>query len=320
MQAGHDFVFGAAGLDRAAALRSQPEAVAAALADPAARVVPLWRGRPLLHGDALGWLAAAHPLLAAMAEPPILLGMDGGAPRFAADIGDWEPEPPATPAAPASLAETARQGHPLLGAEWGFAELRAVMTVLPAADAELAATARALTLWHRSHRHCSACGARSEPDQAGWQRRCPSCGTRHFPRTDPVVIMLVTRGNRALIGRSGGWPEGMYSCLAGFVEPGETLETAVRREVMEETGIGIGPVRYLASQPWPFPASLMIGCHGIATSEAITLDPVELEDAQWISREDLVEVFAGAHPRIRAPRRGAIAGHLLAGWLADRWR
>jgi len=153
---------------------------------------------------------------------------------------------------------------------------------------------------------------------AGWQRNCPACGAHHFPRTDPVVIMLVTRGNSVLIGRSPGWPDGMYSLLAGFVEPGETLEAAVRREVFEETGVRVGPVRYLASQPWPFPASLMFGCQGEALEGAITIDPAEIEDALWLTREEMVTVMAAAHPRIRAPRRGAIAHFLAEAWLADR--
>jgi NAD+ diphosphatase len=130
--------------------------------------------------------------------------------------------------------------------------------------------------------------------------------------------MLVTFGNQTLIGRSPGWPEGMYSCLAGFIEPGETVEAAVRREVFEESGVRLGPVEYLASQPWPFPASLMIGCRAQALDTAITLDPAELEDALWISREDLLSVFAGENPAIRPPRKGSIAQFLLSNWLADR--
>ena len=153
---------------------------------------------------------------------------------------------------------------------------------------------------------------------AGWQRICGACGAQHFPRTDPVVIMLVTRGNNVLLGRSPGWPEGMFSCLAGFMEPGEPMEAAVRREVLEETGIKVGSVRYLASQPWPYPASLMLGAAAEALDEAITLDPAELEAARWVSREDMARAFAGEHPEIRAPRRGAIAGFLLRNWLADR--
>jgi len=145
-----------------------------------------------------------------------------------------------------------------------------------------------------------------------------ACGAHHFPRTDPVVIMLITKGNRVLLGRNAVWPEGMYSLLAGFVEPGETVEAAVRREVLEEAGVPVGPVRYLASQPWPFPASLMLGCHGEALDEAITVDPSELEDALWLDRQAVLQVFSGRHPVVRPPRKGAIAEFLLRNWLADR--
>ena len=152
---------------------------------------------------------------------------------------------------------------------------------------------------------------------AGWQRDCPSCGYHHFPRTDPVVIMLITHENSVLVGRSSDWPEGMYSLLAGFVEPGETIEAAVRREVFEEAGVKVGTVTYLASQPWPFPASLMFGCAGTALSTQVTIDPDEIEDACWISREEMALVFAGAHPKILPAREGAIAHFLLRNWLAD---
>jgi NAD+ diphosphatase len=154
--------------------------------------------------------------------------------------------------------------------------------------------------------------------EAGWQRHCPACGAHHFPRTDPVVIMLITQGDRVLLGRSPGWPEGMFSLLAGFVEPGETIEAAVRREVLEETAIRVGHVAYVAGQPWPFPASLMIGCRGEATSDQITVDPTELEAARWVTRSELLTVFAGTHPDIRPARKGAIAHVMLEHWLADR--
>ena len=192
------------------------------------------------------------------------------------------------------------------------------MATLTPRDAELAATARALFEWHRTHGFCAACGEKSEISHAGWQRTCPSCQAQHFPRTDPVVIMLITSGNQLLIGRGATWPEGMYSLLAGFIEPGETIEAAVRREVLEESGVRVGPVNYLASQPWPFPASLMIGCHGTAISTAITLDPNELQDARWVSREEMAQALAGLHPLIRPSRKGAIAQFLISHWLADR--
>ncbi|WP_134726150.1 NAD(+) diphosphatase [Paracoccus luteus] len=300
--------FAGGGLDRAADRRGGD-----GWRDGAA-VLPVWRGKVLVGGDdRLARLPADHPALAG-AEPPVLLGLDGATAAAAQDISAW---------APPSLPETqlffdpTEQVHPLIP-DARFVELRGVMSRLSPLDAELAATARALTGWHGAHRFCAACGARSEPAQSGWQRRCPSCGAMHFPRTDPVVIMLVARGDRVLLGRSPGWPEGMYSCLAGFIEPGETIEAAVRREVAEETGVTVGVVRYAASQPWPFPASLMLGCAGDAETETITLDPVELEDARWVGRDELAAVCAGTHASLRAPRPGAIAGWLLQAWLDGR--
>lgn len=153
---------------------------------------------------------------------------------------------------------------------------------------------------------------------AGWQRDCPSCDRKHFPRTDPVVIMLITHGNSVLMGRSPQWPEGMYSLLAGFVEPGETIEAAVRREVFEEAGVRVGDVEYLASQPWPYPSSLMFGCRGEALTRDITIDPIEIEDALWITREEMLDVFAGTHPVIKPARIGAIAHFIMQHWLADK--
>lgn len=305
-------------LNRAQALRGDAAALAGLWA--AGRVLALWRGRVAQGPEGLCWLAPDHPLLAE-AAPPVFLGTDAeGRGRFAADISAWVPEMHPLPGPGAGPFDAGLQLHPALAQERGegLGDLRALLGRLDPDEGEFAAMAKALTDWHRSHRFCSACGQPSAPEQAGWQRRCPACGAQHFPRTDPVVIMLVTRGNRALIGRSPGWPEGMYSCLAGFMEPGETIEAAVRREVAEETAVICGPVGYVASQPWPFPASLMIGCRAEALTEAITLDPVELEDALWISREEMAEVVAGRHPRIRAPRKGAIAQILLANWLAGR--
>ncbi|WP_413869754.1 NAD(+) diphosphatase [Albidovulum sp.] len=317
MRIAETVTFGGSGLDRAAGIRRRPEELARLLED-GGRVLPFWRGKPLLAGEAAGWVASGHPVLAAAEGAPVFLGLDdGGVARFAADISAWEPAASDLPEAGVFFDPT-EQRHPALPGDHRFAELRGVMAALGARDAELAATAKALLGWHRSHRFCSACGAPSGMVDAGWQRRCPDCGTSHFPRTDPVVIMVVTRGDRTLLGRSPGWPEGMYSCLAGFVEPGETVEAAVRREVGEETGIEVGAVRYLASQPWPYPSSLMIGCHAGALSEAITLDPVELEDALWVTKAGVAAALAGRHPFIRRPRAGAIAGFLLANWVADR--
>ncbi len=307
--------FGGSGLDRAAGLRSDPVALAKALADGA--VLPLWRGKPLVaEGSALAWVPAASPVLA-HGGPLVFLGLDEGVARFACDISDWSPEAGAE-AVGTGFFDPSLQTHPALPDTHVFAELRGVMVQLSPRDAELAATAKAVLHWHRSHGFCAVCGQASEMVLAGWQRSCPGCGAQHFPRTDPVVIMLVTHGNRTLMGRSAPWPEGMYSCLAGFVEPGETVEAAVRREVFEETGVRVGAVRYQASQPWPFPASLMIGCSAEALTDTITIDPAELEDAFWISREGLLHAFAGLDPKLKPARKGSIAHFLLSNWLADR--
>ncbi len=314
MRIAETVTFGGSGLDRHAALRRDAVALEGALRR--GRVVPIWRGKPLVRGDRLAWVPAGHPVLA-LAGPPIFLGMDAGTPCFAVDLSDWSPEAGAD-APEAGFFDQTVQRHPAMDPDAGFAELRGLMTGLSAREAELAVTAKALVQWHKSHGFCSTCGARSDMAQAGWQRLCPACGAQHFPRTDPVVIMLVTRGNSVLLGRSPGWPEGMFSLLAGFVEPGETIEAAVRREVQEETGVLCGPVGYLASQPWPFPASLMIGTRTEATTSEIRVDPEELDAALWVSREELVQVFAGRHPAIRPSRKGAIANFILRNWLADR--
>jgi NAD+ diphosphatase len=316
MRGAEQVTFGGSGLDRAAVLRARPDEIAYLMAAPGARLLPVWRGKPLIAGEAGGWVPLGHPVQDEAMEPPLFLGLDEGAPRFACDISSWEPEE--EPETLGAFFDPSEQRHPALPPDHRFAELRGVMTRLTARDAELLATARALTGWHATHQFCARCGQRTQAARAGWQRDCPACGAHHFPRTDPVVIMLVTHGDSVLVGRSAFWPEGMYSLLAGFVEPGETLEAAVRREVFEETGVVVGEVGYLASQPWPFPASLMIGCRGEAGGRELTLDPDEIEDALWLTRQDLLDVFAGTHARVKPARAGAIARFLLERWLADR--
>lgn len=313
MRIAETVTFGGSGLDRAAHLR--PNADAHFDQNDALTIV-LWRGKPMICGDDLVRLPCNHPLALGSAMR-IFLGQDGGSPLFAVDVSDWEPEALDSSQMDTFLDLTA-QHHPDMPEDQVFLELRSIMTRLSNRDAEIAATAKGVLSWHGTHRFCARCGAESRLAQGGWQRDCPACGAHHFPRTDPVVIMLITHGNSVLLGRSPGWPDGMYSLLAGFIEPGETMEAAVRREVFEESGVRVGPVGYLASQPWPFPASLMFGCWGEATTKEITLDPNELEDALWLTREELADVFAGQHPKVLPARRGAIAHFLLENWLADR--
>ncbi len=323
MKRAEQVTFGGSSLDRAAELRTNPEALAQLWAQDTTQVLLMWRGKPLCVlpegaelAEGLAMVAPSHPLLEGRADEALFLGRsEAGTGYFAWDLGAWEPNEDLSTLG--AFLDPSLQRHPELLPTQVFAELRAVMTRLTAREAELAATAKALLSWHASHGHCACCGAASRMAQAGWQRLCDSCGAPHFPRTDPVVIMLITRGDRVLLGRSPGWPEGMYSLLAGFVEPGETLEAAVRREVLEEAGVQVGAVSYLASQPWAFPMSLMFGCHGQALNDDIQIDPNEIEEALWLTRQEVMDMIAGDHPKVRAPRKGAIAGFLLENWVAD---
>lgn len=313
--------FGGSGLNRAAELRGADDQ-ARLLAQATARVLLMWRGKPCVSraGDlveGLGWVEVSHPMVDFAAQDAVFLGLEeNGAARFALDISDWVPDD--MPDALDGFADPTEQTHDSLPDDYVFAELRAVMTALSTRDAEYAATARGVLEWHRIHGFCANCGAGSEIAQAGWQRTCPACGRHHFPRTDPVVIMLITHGNSVLLGRSPMWPVGMYSLLAGFVEPGETIEGAVRREVFEESGVRVGDVSYLASQPWPFPASLMFGCRGEALTTEINIDPNEIEDALWVTKEEVMDIFEGVHPTVLPARKGAIAHFLLENWLSDQ--
>ncbi|EYD72592.1 NAD(+) diphosphatase [Limimaricola hongkongensis] len=318
MAASDRITFGGGGLDRAAALRGDSRAVAALAARPGARVLPLWRGRMLLSGEGLVALPFDHPALAGAtpaeeAETVLLGRCAAGEGIWARPLSDWD-------GAPQETAPGEEVAHPAIGGA-AFAELRGRMAGLGAREAELAAMGRAVLNWHDAHRFCARCGAPSHVAEAGWRRACPACGAQHFPRTDPVVIMLVTHGDAVLLGRAPGWPEAMHSVLAGFVEPGETAEAAVRREVAEEVGVTVGPVDYVASQPWPFPASLMLGFHARVTGPerpVLRPDPAEIAAAHWVPRQRLARIFAGEDHAIRAPLRGAIARHLMWNWLAGR--
>lgn len=319
MKNAEQVTFGGSGLDRAGELRGNAQALADAAADPAARAIVFWRGKPLISPErpaGLIRLGLDHAAVQDAVEAPILLGREGDAPIFAVDISAWTPAD-LDDSTLGGFLDPSEQRHPALPDWMVFVELRRVMTWLSARDAELAASGKAVFSWHESHLFCARCGDKTKLSQGGWQRQCAACGTSHFPRTDPVVIMLITHGNSVLVGRSPGWPQGMYSLLAGFVEPGETLEAAVRREVFEEAGVQVGEVGYLASQPWPFPASLMFGCWGHATSTDITIDPVEIEDARWITREEMMAISQGHHPEIMPARKGAIAHFLIERWLED---
>jgi NAD+ diphosphatase len=197
-------------------------------------------------------------------------------------------------------------------------DLRSIAThgLIPEREVGMLAEAKSLLSWHARHRFCANCGAKTKPTCSGFRRDCDACGAQHFPRTDPVVIMLITHGDRCLLGRQSRFPAGNYSCLAGFVEPGETIEEAVRRETFEESGVRVGAVSYMMSQPWPFPSSLMIGCRGEALDDALDIDREELEDARWFTRADLELMIRDEHPDgVRTPPSVAIAYHLIRSYI-----
>lgn len=320
MKIAETVTFGAGQLNRASDLRSNSTHLQALVHD--ARILPVWRGKPLIIQEATGaqvrlaYLDAEHRVVRDHFDKFVFLGLDNDGPIFTVNISDWQPE--GKEPDPAVFFDETVQHHPDTPPSNQFAELKGFMALLTPLEAEIAATARSILEWHRTHGFCANCGALSDAVQGGWQRNCPDCGRMHFPRTDPVVIMLITHGNSVLLGRGAQWPQGMYSLLAGFMEPGETIEAATRREVLEETSVQVGPVSYLASQPWPYPSSLMVGTWGEATSTEIKIDPAELEDAIWLTREELLDVFAGRNREISPARKGSIAQFLLANWLADR--
>ncbi len=281
-------------LERIEPARHDAELFAACVADPRARLLELTDYLPRVTDGALGWA----PLGAAPAEELALLGLIDDIPRFARiDPG----------------ARAARRTP----------ELFALIDTLRAGEAATYAAARSLLDWHARHRFCANCGAPSAPFRAGWGRLCPACATEHFPRTDPVVIMLAEHGHgeaaRVLVGRQPAFPPGRYSALAGFVEVGESIEEAVARELREEAGVAAQEVRYVASQPWPFPSQLMIACIARVPDDAITLDLAELEDAMWVDRAAVAAALAGEREaRFLPPPRYAIARTLLEAWLADQ--
>lgn len=303
-------LFAGGDLDRATHLRARAGSL---WTDPRARAAALWRGKPLFDlapGPRLAWLPSRDPTLEGAPEEPVFLGAVDGAPRFALDVSHLGP--PDEGSQPTFLDRTTYD----LSETRKFIELRAVMADLGAADAGDAATAKGVLEWHRSHPRCARCGAATAPADAGWRRHCGPCGANHFPRTDPVAIMLVLDGDRALLGRQASWPEDMYSLIAGFMEPGETIEETVRRETLEEAGLPIGRVRYICSQPWPFPSSLMIGCAAEALSAEIRRADAELQDAIWADRAEVGGALAGRPTRFSAAREGAVARNILRAWAA----
>nr|WP_185992452.1 NAD(+) diphosphatase [Janibacter cremeus] len=287
-------------IDRDAPSRSDPDLLERLLADPATRVVELRGGRAPQRRD--GALLRRPPEPADADSLLLYLGRLDEVAHLAA----CHPETPGPPVDREERLDAA----PFVG-------LREVATELSAQEASLFATALGLTNWHARHRYCPRCGTGTEVVEAGWVRRCPHDGFEHYPRTDPAVIVAVTDvSDRLLLARNVGWPEGRFSVLAGFVEPGETIAGAVAREVFEETAVEVSSIEFVADQPWPFPASLMLGCTARATTSELVCQPDEIAEARWFTREEFrTEVAAG---RVKPAGRLSIAARLVEGWLGAR--
>jgi NAD+ diphosphatase len=294
--------FSAGGIDRASVRRQDEAWLAARLAHPSSRFIPVWRLQTLFAADAdaepIFLSAREAEALRPCADSTILLGLVEGRAYFAVGFPSEAPEPPT------DLAELGQ-----------FQDLRRVAALLDREMGGLLAYARAMTYWHCRHRYCGVCGSPTVPIHAGFQRLCTeeACGQQHFPRTDPAIIVLIRSGGEGLLGRQPTWPAGMYSTIAGFVEPGESLEDAVRREVFEETGIRVESANYHSSQPWPFPSSLMLGFTGRAANHDIRLRDHELENARWFSRKGLrIGLQNGA---VRLPSPYSISFRLIEDWF-----
>ncbi|MBB5747214.1 NAD(+) diphosphatase [Brevundimonas variabilis] len=294
-------------LDRAGDRRNDTAWLAEMEADPEALSMVLWEGRPLLEahpdGPRLAWVALPHAK-DLVPDRSLFLGLWKTAPVFAVEfVGSDDP------------ATGPVQG---LGS---FTEMREAAAVLSGAEAAMAGTAKSLFDWRRRHGFCAMCGQESANACGGWKRICPACGAEHFPRVDPVTIMLpVYRGGPepiCLLGRQAAWPVGRMSALAGFIEPGETIEEGCAREILEESGLTVTAVRYHSSQPWPFPSQLMIGLIAEVSDDQAAPDQTELEAVAWLTRSEAADVLAGRHPAIKAPPPFAIAHTLLKAWVEE---
>jgi NAD+ diphosphatase len=290
-------------LDRSDAQRRNPQWLDEQATHPQSRFLPLWQLNVLLRCESethLGWLRPAEIERLEINVPPVFLGVLEGVAHFAIDISQLgDPQ------------------HELnLDEVWRFEDARTAASQLSPAETGMLAQSRSQVDWHRRHQFCSVCGERTMQNRGGHVRQCPACKAEHFPRTDPVAIMVISDGDRCLLGQSRGrlTRAGRYSALAGFIDQGESIEEAVRREVREEAGIEVGEVRYHSSQPWPFPSSLMIGCHGKALTTDIHKDDEEMMDVRWFSRDDVLLALKGENPNLRVPEPIAIAHHLIKAW------
>jgi NAD+ diphosphatase len=297
-------------LDRASDRRAKPEWIAEQLASPDSLGIAIWNGQPFVepaptpenpHGLQIAYL------------PAKLVGELAGGPERLLFMGLWKD----TAVFAVDLEDVANPADGPLQGFGKFEDLRAVALRLPSTEAAIVATAKQMFEWRRRHPHCAVCGQRTEAQEGGWKRKCPSCEAEHFPRTDPVVIMLAYHGDRCLLGRQERWPPGMFSALAGFLEPGESIEEACARELHEEAGLRARKVRYHSTQPWPYPSSLMIGLIAEVEDDPGAPDQTELSEIRWFTRAEAKLLIAGQLEGVAAPNKLAIAHQLIKAWAEE---
>lgn len=299
-------IFAGNPLNRCETERRDEEWISNQACSSGSRFLPFWGSKVLINGDAqprLSWVCLEDLTRRGLNSSPILLGQQDNVCYFAVEI-------PAEDGVDDPLQDLA---------DCGFEDVRAAAEALSVPESGVLAQARAQINWHNRHRFCSVCGHETVVKRGGQKRDCPQCGAEHFPRVDPVIIVVVGDGDRCLLGQSRGRLARMnrYSALAGFVEQGECIEEAVAREVMEEAGIAVKNVQYHSSQPWPFPSSLMIGCLAEAATTEIKMDPEEMTDVQWFSREEVLLALEDKSEKLMLPGRIAIAHHLIRSWAMN---
>lgn len=323
MKPNNKFLFFETNFDRSTKIRSNASELGRLINDPKTKHILLWKGKVLFN------LSSDIPQLAPVncnnkiwnnvntldIEHGSFIGFQDKQAIFYHIIPDWN-DKESDKIKVASFSDESRHYHPELPDYLAFCEVRSLMASITETDAKIIASVKGIYEWNKAQQYCNNCGAKTIQILSGWEKKCSSCNTKHFPRTDPAVIMMIHHNNKALLGRSPIWPKGMFSCLAGFMEPGESIEAAVARETYEEAGVLVTNIKYVTSQPWPFPSSLMIGCMAEAKSLNISIDTDELEDARWFSKEEIRQAIS-TRGQWWPAREGSIARFLINQWINE---
>ena len=311
--------FGNISVDSSSKLRGDKASLELLANSPESINLIIWNGKILLNyvngKPNICYLNTDHKLLKDCQRLAFLGFNPSQMPIFLYELRDWVEESPSIQSQAVKFIDIVETNHPFLPEQNRFTDLKKVLIELESKELSICGTAKSLYEWHKANKFCSRCGKKNFITQSGWELFCNSCNSKCFPRTDPVVIMLIENQNSILLGRSPEWPKGMYSCLAGFLEPGESIEDAVRRETFEEVGIKVSEVNYVSNQPWPFPHSLMIGCRAVALNRTLNIDYDELEHARWFEKEEIRSIANKPNAELKLARKGTIANCLIEDWL-----